>query len=97
MVLQIFRALDKPGRGEILIEELLKIFDPAGHPSVADGLISPTQAVKHFVQHFAQEGSDRGSAHWTEFLDYYKGISMAIDDDGVFEMLIRQMWYGVLP
>lgn len=90
MTLNIFQQLDKSGQGTIPIEELLRLFNATAHPSVADGVISPSQASKHFLFHFAQE--KEGIARYTEFLDYYKGLSIAIDDDHEFENILRMMW-----
>ena len=43
---------------------------------------------------FVAKGGDvDGVVTWPEFLDYYKGISMSIDDDQYFELMIRNSWH----
>jgi calcyphosin len=38
-------------------------------------------------------GDVDGIVTWSEFLDYYKGISMSIADDQYFELMIRNSWH----
>jgi len=41
-----------------------------------------------------QRGSEvDGKVTWSEFLDYYKGLSIGIDDDNYFELMIRNAWH----
>ena len=30
---------------------------------------------------------------WSEFLDYYKDLSVGIDDDDYFELMMRNAWH----
>ena len=49
-----------------------------------------------FEQHHALEARDQGGRDHIvtlqEFLDYYNNVSMSIDDDAYFEVMIRNAW-----
>ncbi len=77
------------------VKDLLACLNPAYHPSVAARLISSSEAVKQFINHFHQ-GED-GKGTWKEFLDYLKGISVAVEDDDAFGLLIREMFDTGVP
>ena len=56
-------------------------------------MISPEQAAQELLASFEQGGEINGIVTWAEFLDYYKGLSLAIDDDNYFELMIRNAWH----
>lgn len=86
---ELFRRVSRTGIS-CPVKILMSVFDPLSHPSVANRLISSSEAVKHFLIHF-DEGED-GIGYWSEFLDYCKGISVAIEDDDAYGLLIRDMF-----
>lgn len=90
--LDIFRRFDTGKEGAVTVIDLFKTFDCASHPSVHTGVtgISPYEAQSHFLAHL----EDRNVCTWSEFLDYHKGISMAIEDNNVYDLTIRNMWSG---
>jgi len=57
-------------------------------------LTSPAQeAAEEMLGHFQQGDHVNGVLTWPEFLDYYKGLSVGIDDDNYFELMIRNAWH----
>ena len=45
------------------------------------------------LQVFEQGGDIDGVVTWKEFLDYYKGLSAALDNDNYFQLMIRNAWH----
>lgn len=90
---QAFNLLDKTGDGTIKVEDILECYDFSCHPNVAAGKMTLDQAAEEMLQSFEQGGEVDGKVTWSEFLDYYKGISLSIDDDQYFELMIRNAWH----
>ena len=42
---------------------------------------------------YIQDKSRDGIVTWIEFLDYYKDISVGIDRDDYFELMMRNAWH----
>lgn len=92
IVREAWRRFDKRGAGRVTIRDVLEAYDTTTHPSVAGGSISPEEAARQLLAHFEQGTSKDGNVTWAEFLDYYRGLSMVIDDDGMFELMMRNAW-----
>jgi hypothetical protein len=94
LVREAFNLLDRTGDGVITVEDILEAYDYSSHPNVANGSITPEEATNEMLACFESSGGDvDGKVTWSEFLDYYKGISLAIDDDNYFELMIRNAWH----
>ena len=77
--------------GYVSVGELVSHFQPAYHPEVIAGIISPEAASDQFRYSFSQGQESEGYATLAEYLDYFKGISLAITDDHAFDMLMRNV------
>mmetsp|Transcript_19802 Transcript_19802/g.19133 ORF Transcript_19802/g.19133 Transcript_19802/m.19133 type:complete len:378 (+) Transcript_19802:117-1250(+) len=89
LVLTAYQRMDHTGEGVITVDAILQNFDFSFHPNVKSGLINPGQAAQEMLDSF-QEGVDsEGRVSWQEFLDYFKCISLAVEDDDYFELMIR--------
>ena len=75
------------------IDDILQAYDFSMHPSVAGGQISPEQAAEEMLHTFQEGHESDGRVTWAEFLDYYKGLSVGIEDDAYFELMIRNSWH----
>lgn len=94
LVRQAFNLLDSTGDGVVTVEDILQNYDFSYHPNVVNGSITVQQATNEMLSVFESGSSDvDGRVTWPEFLDYYKGISMSIDDDSYFELMIRNAWH----
>mmetsp|Transcript_25298 Transcript_25298/g.42685 ORF Transcript_25298/g.42685 Transcript_25298/m.42685 type:complete len:361 (+) Transcript_25298:45-1127(+) len=93
LVRQAFNILDATGDGVVGIDDVIKNYDFSKHPNVIGGVMSTEEAAEEMLQAFEQGGDVDGVVTWAEFLDYYKGISMSIDDDQYFELMIRNSWH----
>lgn len=90
--METFRRLDVSGSGFVRVDDVLRYFDPSSHPSVVEGRLTPNQAADQLASYFDQRNEENGLAQWTEFLDYFKVISLAILDDNDFELLLRNFF-----
>ena len=93
IVRQAFNILDKTGDGYVTVEDILQSYDTSTHPNVAGGRMSPQEAAEELLHNFEQGQESDGKVTWGEFLDYYKGMSAAIDDDSYFELMMRNAWH----
>ena len=94
LVLKAFRKLDADGSGFVEPNDIMVAFNADKHPAVVSGLKTPAEVMQEFLATFDSGSADAGDGLVTEeeFLDYYKGISMVIDEDDHFELLIRNAW-----
>ena len=92
LVKDIFSRLDKDGTGAVSVNSILSAYDVSGLPSVVNGYTAVSDATQDILRSF-QEGADpNGRVYWSEFLDYFRGISLAIEDDKTFELMLRNTW-----
>lgn len=84
---QAFGILDADGSGEVQIDDMMELYDLAGDANVQEGKVDESEALQAFLAVFDQ--SKDGIVTWDEFLSYYKDISISIDSDEYFELMIR--------
>lgn len=93
LVRQAFDVLDSSGRGEIRVEDVMRSYNFNSHPNVMSGKMTGDKAAEEMLSVFEQGGDVDGVVSWVEFLDYYKGLSVAIDNDAYFQLMIRNAWH----
>ena len=93
LVRQAFSILDKSNDGFVLVNDIMAAYDFSHHPNVAAGTSTAEQVAEEMLHNFEYGGDIDGKVTWAEFLDYYKGISCAIDDDVYFELMMRNAWH----
>jgi len=93
LVRQAFNLLDKDGSNVITVQEILDCYDTSTHPDVHGGKKTPEDAAMEMLANFEQGGDVDGNVTWPEFLDYYKGLSVGIDNDEYFELMMRNAWH----
>jgi Ca2+-binding EF-hand superfamily protein len=78
--------------GVVNMSILMKKFDTSFHPEVISDLLSPESALEQFCDAFIQGRESNGQATSSEFLDYFKGLSLSIKDDDAFDLLLRNIF-----
>ncbi|CAM9499763.1 unnamed protein product, partial [Choristocarpus tenellus] len=68
-------------------------YDPTSHPDVASGQMTPDEALQDMLTIYEQGPNTDGKVSWREFLEYFKDISAAVENDEYFELVMRNAWH----
>jgi len=90
LVRQAFLKLERNGDGRVTIEDLKRVYSADGHPAVKDGSRTAQQVIKEFASQWDKNGDDEITL--MEFLEYYNDLSVGIENDAFFELMIRNAW-----
>ena len=85
-----FLRLDKNEDGQITMNELKAKYRAEKHPAVVKGSLTVDDVMRQFSAAWNKNGDDAVTE--AEFLDYYRDLSAAIDNDSYFELMIRNAW-----
>jgi Ca2+-binding EF-hand superfamily protein len=92
LILLAYDVLDKDGSGVVDIKDIQAAYDVSEHPEVKAGKKTPDEALEDFMAQWEGTKKD-GVVTKEEFLDYYKDVSASVDDDDMFELIIRNAWH----
>eukprot|EP00241_Pyramimonas_parkeae_P005432 CAMPEP_0114257944 /NCGR_PEP_ID=MMETSP0058-20121206/19023_1 /TAXON_ID=36894 /ORGANISM="Pyramimonas parkeae, CCMP726" /LENGTH=351 /DNA_ID=CAMNT_0001372745 /DNA_START=150 /DNA_END=1205 /DNA_ORIENTATION=+ len=92
LVKSAFVVMDKDKDGVITIKDLVGRYDASEHPDVISGRRTEAAVFREFLDTF-DCGAKDGVVHPEEFLRYYSNLSASIDDDGYFELMMRNAWH----
>ena len=98
LVQQAFDLLDKNQNGVIEMEEMIEKYNVSRHPDVLNGKKSEKEVFEEFADSFQvhhnliNEQEKDNEITIEEFMDYYEGISMSIDKDEYFELMMNNAW-----
>lgn len=107
LVRKVYRSLDKDGNGRLEIDDIRDVFNAKKHPDVIARKKTEEEVLTEFLdtfeQHFSQivciyllvdqkAGGRDHSVTMQEFIEYYNNISMSIDDDKYFELMLNNSW-----
>ncbi|XP_061709993.1 calcyphosin-like protein isoform X1 [Cydia pomonella] len=87
-----FRKLDKSGDGVIATEDLRGIYSCAANPRYKSGEETEELLIGKFLANFESEGTVGGKVTLEEFINYYSGISVSMEDDCYFDLVMRQAY-----
>jgi len=93
LVRTAFTRLDKNGNGIVEPEELVDVYDASAHPEVIAGRMTSEEVLREFLDTFDVGGEKDGKVTLDEFQNYYHNISMSIDNDDYFELMMRNVWH----
>ena len=98
IVEEIFNKLDINHLNAIEKEELISKFNAKNHPEVLNGKKTEDEILLEFIETFENTynylcGTENdGKVTLEEFMEYYENVSLSIDNDDYFEMLINNTW-----
>lgn len=99
IVKKAFDKMDKNNNGVIEIDDLKGVYTAKSHPDVLSGKKCEEEILAEFLDTFEYHFSllnDKKTKDRTitleEFIEYYNNISMSIDDDQYFEVMITNAW-----
>ncbi|CAM9584253.1 unnamed protein product [Scytosiphon promiscuus] len=72
-------------------------YDPASHPDVASGMMTPDDAFDDLSSALSRQDGivETAVVHFCDFMDYFRDLSAAIENDDYFESVTLNAW--VLP
>ena len=100
----VFEKLDKEETGFITVGQLRESYNPREHPLVRQGKRSEDEILGDFIDileyHFTllNEKNDENvdvneiKIDFDDFCDFYKTISVCIEEDKYFEVLVLSVW-----
>jgi Ca2+-binding EF-hand superfamily protein len=98
-VLDTWAQFKKDSQGCMDDTDLQERYDPSHHPLVRQGLKTQNQVLTD-VGHAFNRGMPKGKGKVTEqeFLDYNAAISANVEDDALFDAIVRDAWiFGDKP
>lgn len=91
IVAEAFKRLDTDGSGVATVAELAEKYDFSRHPSAQSGHKTQEALLREFMSAWWDADGD-GNVTLKEFQKYYFKLSVTIDDDGEFELIVRNAW-----
>lgn len=100
LVKTAYKKLDRDNNGVITISDIKGVYNASRHPDVLQGKKTEDEILMNFLETFEmhyhnvkQDPSQRNSqVTLEEFIEYYNNISMSIDNDQYFDLMIRNAW-----
>lgn len=96
--MKAFKIMDKDGSGVIDIRDIKGVYNAKKHPLVMQGKKTEDEILFEFLDTFEQHHSENvndkrdGRVTKDEWIEYYNNISMSIDDDRYFELMMNNAW-----
>ncbi|XP_046337026.1 calcyphosin-like protein [Haliotis rufescens] len=92
LVKKAFKKLDETGDGIVTDQDLVKKYDIKHHPKYKSGEWTATQCRRSFLDTFDIQDNPDGKVTIEEFINYYSGVSISIDKDAYFDLMMRNAW-----
>jgi Ca2+-binding EF-hand superfamily protein len=98
-VKKAFEKLDKNRNGKVELDDIRGTYNASKHPDVKSGKKTEEEVLGEFLDTFEyhfnllndNKSKDR-SITLDEFNEYYNNISMSIDNDDYFDLIINNAW-----
>jgi len=90
-----FKIMDKDGSGSIDIDDIRQRYNAKMHPDVKAGKKTEDEILYEFIDTFEQHHTDTvgdardGTVSATEWIEYYNNVSMSVDRDDYFELMMN--------
>jgi len=92
LCLEAFAIMDTDKSGAIETSDLIGRYSAREHPEVKAGKKTEDEVLTEFLATF-ECGEADGKVTPDEWLHYYAHVSMSVDDDDYFELMIRNAWH----
>lgn len=94
-----FKILDKNGNGTVEIDDIRGTYNATKHPDVISGKKTEDEVLGEFLDVFEyhfnllndNKSKDR-SIDLEEFIEYYNNISISVDNDDYFDLILNNAW-----
>lgn len=98
LIEKAFKVIDRDGNGFLDIDDIKDLYNAKRHPDVIQGKKTEQQILMDFIETFETHHSikhqhDRDSrVTLEEFVEYYANISVSIDNDEYFALMMNNSW-----
>ena len=100
LIKKVYDSFNKDNEGKIMTSEIKTRFNYKKHPDALSGKKAPNEIYSDFLDFLETfreyndnlKGGYSFSMSFEEFFDFYNEISMTIEDDVFFEIMIRNCW-----
>merc|ERR1719321_567008 len=100
IALKAFQIMDKDGSGTLDINDIRGTYNAKQHPDVKAGKKTEDEILGEFLDTFEDHHCDiagnadsrDGCITPEEWCEYYNNVSMSIDDDAYFELMMNNTW-----
>lgn len=87
-----FKKMDVTGDEKITFDDLKGTYCVRNHPGYLNGELTEKEILRKFLENFEEGGIKDGIVTKEEFTDYYTGVSASIDEDGYFDLMMRNAY-----
>ena len=92
--------MDKDGSGVLDINDIQQKYNAKSHPKVISGEKTEDEILGEFLDTFEDHFCDMkgnadsrdGQINMQEWTEYYNNVSMSIDNDQYFELMMNNTW-----
>lgn len=98
LAMKAFKIMDKDGSGKLEIDDIRQRYNAKMHPDVKAGKKTEDEILYEFIDTFEQHHSDSkedsrdGTVTGGEWIEYYNNVSMSVDRDDYFELMMNNAW-----
>lgn len=98
LCMKAFKIMDVDGSGKLDIKDIKHTYNAKKHPDVIAGKKTEDEILFEFLEtfdtHHQNSKDDIKDAVVTpeEWLEYYNNVSISIDDDAYFELMMNNSW-----
>ena len=93
-----FNIMDKDRSGVLNIDDIRQTYNAKKHPDVIAGKKTEDDILLEFLDtfeahySFSHENTRDGQINMDEWIEYYNNVSMSMDDDKYFEVMMNSAW-----
>ena len=100
VVKKAFKLMDKDNSGVLDINDIRQQYNAKQHPLVKQGKKTEDEVLLEFLDTFEDHFCDMkghadsrdGKINMNEWIEYYNNVSMSIDDDAYFQLMMNNTW-----
>lgn len=98
LAIRAFKIMDKDNSNVLDISDIRGTYNAKKHPDVIAGKRTEDSVLFEFLDTFELHHSDNkedkrdGSVTIEEWIEYYNNVSMSIDRDDYFELMMNNAW-----
>ena len=100
IALKAYKIMDKDKSGVLDINDIRQNYNAKQHPDVKSGKKTEDEILGEFLDTFEDHYCDMaghadsrdGKITEEEWCEYYNNVSMSIDDDAYFELMMNNTW-----